>query len=170
MEKDPITKLHEALWTLLEAHTPFTALVAESNRIKYTSSTGPYKQNLVVADMPEVRIVPVSTTPHLQRTSNGSSLVKRFEVQVKVGSIYVANLYELEWEIYRALATWATTLQALKWNDKVFVKLCRPTSISEDRDTSPKGGSIGWSCVWACEAEMWFDTADLKYVEPEPEP
>lgn len=163
MVTNPLTLVHEALWKLLESHRPFAKLVVEGNRIKYTAESSPFKRDSSVADLPEVRLVPVQTTPHLQRTSNSSSLLKRFEVQVKTGSQFVAEkLYPLEWEIYRALARWAPVLMALTWEKKTFVKLCRPTQVTETHESSPKTGPLGWGCIWACEVEMWFETSDLE--------
>lgn len=165
-EQDPITKVHDALWVLLELHTPFTALVAEENRIKGTALSSPHRRTMNVEDLPDVRIVPVQTIPHLQRTSSSSTLLKRFEVQVRSGSKIVENLYELEWEIYRALATWAGTLQDLTWNSKKYVTVCRPTVINDSFDSTQKTGFVGWQCVWTCEIDMVFTTSDLEYVAP----
>lgn len=161
---DPITQVHNAIWELLLAHPPFADAVKEGNRILFTgTSRGPIKDEVSTADLPEVRLVPAGAATQLQRTSNGSSLVKRFAIQVRTGEQRVdAGLYPLEWEIYRALADWTTVLLALKWSDYCFVKLCRPIGFAESLESN---GITGWVSVWSCEVEMWFSTASLKYAE-----
>ena len=147
---------------MLENHTPFTDLVPKENRIKYTRKSSPYVRDASVADMPEIRLIPGQAIPHPQRTSNSSSILKRFEIEVRSGNPFIGEvLYPIEWEIYRALTKWAATLMALKWNHKTFVKLCRPTQIVESYESLPKTSPIGWQSVWSCEVELWFTTSDL---------
>jgi hypothetical protein len=160
-ETDPITQVHDALWSLLEAHTPFTDTVRNSNRIKFTgASRSPDKDTHSSGDYPEVRIIPVGSSPHIQRTSSSSTLVKSFAIQVSSGDQRANILYDLEWEIYRAMAQWAPTLQALTWKDKTFVRLTRPTTVVTTMATTDM---VQWADVWSCEIEMVFCTTDLEY-------
>lgn len=164
-EKDPLSQVYDALWDLLEVHVPLTSLVKAGNRVKFSgTSRDPEKERVSTADLPEIRIIPLGGTPHIQRTSNGSSWVKRFAVILATGDKRVdVSLFPVEWEIYRAMAQWADTLTALTWNDKPYIKLARPVSATEgisDRDL--QRGVEGWTAVWQCEVELWFTTADLK--------
>lgn len=163
-EQDPATQVYNALWDMLEAHKGFTDLVRVGNRIKMSGrKRRPIKDEVSEADLPEVRIIPAGGEPHVQRTSNGSSLVKRFAIQVSTGEEVVdVKLFPVEWEIYRAMSKWAVTLQALKWNGRSFVNLARPLEITEGvSDSDLNRGIVGWSTVWMCEVIMWFTTADL---------
>jgi len=165
---DPITQVYYALWSLLEAHEPLAQLVKVGNRIKFSGATrDPVKAEVSDADLPELRIVPVSSTPHLQRTSNASSILKRLRIEVSTGDQRVdAGLFAMEWEIYRALSTWAATLTALTWNSKKYVRLARPVTVQDGTAQADlERGIRGWAAVWECEVEMWFDTADMQSDE-----
>lgn len=161
---DPFTTLYDALWSMLEAHTGFTDLVKVGNRVKFTGEVrDPVKPEINTADLPEVRLVPLGGDPHLQRTSNGTSVRKRFGIEITTGDKRVdAALFPVEWEIFRAMSNWASVLTALTWNSKTYVKLCRPLSMTEG-ESNPElnRGISGWSLVWACEVELWFTTADM---------
>jgi len=163
---DPITQVYNALWALLETHTPFTQLVALKNRIKYTGiNRDPEKEQVLTEDLPEVRIVPTDTTPHLQATSSTTKILKKFRIEVASGDQRVdAGLFAIEWEIYRALLGWQTTLMALKWNDKAYVVNCRPSTVKDGlmRQSDIERGVRSWVSIWECEVEMYFTTADMK--------
>ena len=167
---NPIIQVYEALWQLLEADSDFTELVKAGNRVKYSTVDGveprvkPVKEIMQDADLPEVRIVSVSAEPHLQRTSNGSSMQRTFSLQIATGDLrYSEKLWPVEWAALRALSRWAETLLALTWNGKTFVKLVRPGAISEGRAESDLNRGIsGWSTIWAITVDMWFTTSDLQ--------
>lgn len=57
MATDYIGNVYSALWTLLEAHSGFTALVKPGNRIKLNgTSANPFKEQLKDGDLPQVSI------------------------------------------------------------------------------------------------------------------
>ena len=161
-EDNPFVQTYEALWAMALSHAPLAALVKPGNRVKLDKPL-PVKEQIATADLPELRLVPINAVPHLQRTSNGSSFTQIYEWQVASGSQEITNLQGIEWELYCAMAKWATVLQALTWNGKTFVRLARPQTINQgvfERDLNR--GIQGWSAIWACEVEMWFDTSDLQ--------
>lgn len=163
--KDPFTLVYDALWELLEAHEGFTDLVRLRNRVKFSGADrSPIKETISPADVPEVRLVCVGGTPHIQRTSGSSSCTKVFEVQLASGDQrYDESLFPVEWEIYKALSKWQITLQGLLWRGKPFVKLVRPVGSSIGVSVLDMSRGIGgWTSVWAVEAEMWFTTAELQ--------
>lgn len=174
-ERDPFTQVYDALWRMLEAHKGFTGLVRISNRIKLSgSSHDPTKNFPAAADLPEVRVIPAGGNPHIQRTSDSGSVVKRFEIQLATGQLRVdqegvdslgAAIFPIEWELLRALHGWQSVLGVLTWNGKTFVKLMRPGKIEERLNESGDKHKVrGWNAIWACEVEMWFTTADLAPV------
>ena len=161
---DPIGQMIEALWTLLEAHAPLTSMVKTGNRIKYTGENrDPEKRQIADADLPELRIVPVGSTPHPLRTSSSSTIVKRFRVEVSTGDQRIdAGLTALEWEVYRALVNWFNTLAALTWKDHPYVKQMKTNDVKDGKSQRDlERGIHGWAAVWECEVEMWFQTSDL---------
>lgn len=118
MALDPFTLVYDALWELLETHEEFHDKVRLGNRIKFSSygPDDPIKHEVATADMPEVRLICVGGTPHLQRASGVSFVKKRFEVQVLVNDLrYTEELFPLDWEIYRAMSKWEAVLDALQW-------------------------------------------------------
>lgn len=161
---NPLRQVYSAFWSMLEAHSGFTDLVLVGNRIKFsgTAARSPQKPEISDADLPEVRVVQTGLHPHLQRTSNGSSLVTRWAVQIASGDQRMPALMDVQWAIYRALMGWETHVQALQWESKEFVTVCRPLEVKvELTDRRANRGIRGWSDVWAGEVIMWFATADL---------
>ena len=161
---DPIVQIYYALWDLLEAHQPLANLVKIGNRIKMSGDKrDAMKKEVGESDLPELRLLPVSSTPHTQRTSNTSSIIKRFRIEISTGDQRVdMGLFIIEWEIFRALANWAPTLQALTWEGKKYVVLARPTAEKDGFSQKDLARGIkSWSSVWECEIELWFTTTDL---------
>lgn len=162
---DPFTQVYNALWEMLETRSVINKMVRLGNRIRLDGKNrDPIKNSVGVRDLPEILIVPGNSAPHIQRTSNSSTCLETIEIRVSTGDQRIHELlYPLKWEIYRALATWATKLQSLMWKNKTFVRLAKPVSASDVvTDSDLNRGVIGWSTIWACEVEMWFSTADLQ--------
>lgn len=162
---DPITLCYEKLVDMLSEHTGFTTLVKTGNLIRFSGKNrDPIKSQVSVSDLPEVRVVPRGGVPHIQRTSNSSSMIEVFEVQIASGDQRVdAALFPVKWEVYRALSGWASALMALTWKSKTFVKLVRPIDISDGvAEGDLRRGIEGWSSIWSVEIHMWFSTVDLQ--------
>lgn len=164
-ELDPYTQVINGLWDLLEACPSFAALVKIGNRIKFTHATNrsPMKETLSESDVPEVRIVCASSSPHIHRTSSSSSDVVQFQIQVASGDqrVQIAH-YPVKWAVYRALRDWLPYLQNLRWKGLPFIKRVAPIRVEEGAEKKELNrGIIGWSAIWACEAELWFRTLDL---------
>ena len=159
---DPLSKVYNTLWSALESNAEFTSLVAAGNRIKFSGTdTSPIKDNMITEDFPEVRIIPISTTPHSNRSSNSSSLVKQFAVQMLSGDQRVtANHFPLEWLIFRLMTNHVSDLFELEWSGHKFVKNVKSTNGQDSfsMSTDLKPGIRGWISVWTCEIEMWFPT------------
>lgn len=161
---DPLSMVYSALWSLLEDTGDFSARVKDANRVKYIGKLDrlPEKDEVLTADLPEVRIVATGGIPHQRRTSNSSFLLKRFAIQISTGDRRLdAELFPVEWAVYKALADWPTPLMALLWEGSPYVKLARPLEITEAPVGTPERGVTGWYTVFACEVEMWFTTSDL---------
>jgi len=163
-ESDPFTAVHNALLNLLMAYVPLSNMFKAGNRVAFVGSKrSPVKDHPQAADLPEIRLVPTGGTPHLQRTSNSSSCVCTWEIQISTGDQRVdEKLLPAEWAVYRAMEDWVAVLGALEWEGKTYVKLCRPQSIASGVSNADLNRDIiGWSTIWGCEVEMWFSTADL---------
>ena len=160
---NPLRLVYAALWTMLEAHAPLTALVKYRNRIKYTGTAlAPEKDTLSNADTPELVVVAAGFRPHLQQTSSSSSITIRWEIHVTSGDQRFETLLNVEWEVYRAMRDWEATLSTLTFAGKRFVTLSRPlTARTRLDDRKLNRGIKGWTTVWACETRLDFTTSDL---------
>lgn len=161
---DPISQVYTALWSMVEAHTPLASMVKTKNRIKYNGDNrDPEKREILDADMPEIRIISSTSNPTIGRTSNGTSVVKHFKVQISTGDQRVdAGLFAIEWELYRAFANWANTMKNLTWNSKTYILKAVPTAVQDGMSNNElQRGIRGWISIWECEVEMWFTTADM---------
>ncbi len=164
--ENPLRQIHNALWTLLGANSDFDSLVPDGRkRVNWIgSSRAPeVDEGLSPADYPRVRIVPVKIEPHLDETSNSSSLTVIWQVQVATGDQRLQTLLDIEWAIYRAMQTWRTHLRdSLTWNGKNFVTCCRPMATETKLDDKGQDrGTRGWSAAWTGETRLDFTTSDL---------
>lgn len=158
----PLEDLYDAFWTMLEASSDFTTAVPAGNRIKHTGTDRwPRKTGSLPADFPQVRIVMAGMVPHLERTSDGSSLTVQWAIQVRSGDQRFDTVQQLAWYIYRALLGWETYLKnALTWNGAYYVRRCRAMMVRQEDD--PQDDIRGWTDTWACETDLWFRTAQLE--------
>jgi hypothetical protein len=161
---DPISQVYDALWALLEDSRELCSMVDVGNRKKYSGEGTPEKEQVATADFPEIRIVPVATTPHTQRTSSTSTMLVKFRIEVASGDQRIdAGLFPIEWEIYRAMARWASVVTSLEWNEKAYVITAKATSVQDGlAPANLMRGILGWVALWECEVELFFTTADLQ--------
>ena len=165
-DANPFMQVYEGLWTLLNANPAFVTLVPVDNQIRYDGTDrNPEKRAIAPADLPEVRILMVAGGDlWLGRTSNGTSYTQRFEIQISTDGKPLASVFDIEWEVLRALANWQSVLTALTWGDDDFVKFCLVTEIASQTldDEELNRDEYGWSAVFAGEVQMWFSTKALK--------
>jgi len=164
LTEDPFTLVARSIWDTLEAHTRFADLVPANNRIKLIDGArDPIKDQISVEDLPEVRMLPAGSSFHAHRTSNSTSCMQRYALQVSTGDIRMNKwLFPVKWIIFRALKDWPTTLGTVLWNTKVFVKNVILNEAADGiNEADLSRGIKGWSTIWSCEVEMWFTTGDL---------
>ena len=167
IDVDPITKVYNELWLILEDSPDFTHRVKGGNKINYVGKQDPEKQEIATADFPEVAIIAAVITPHLQNTSNSSRLTARFSIEIRTGTKDVSEVhYPIIWAIYKAMRPWAKRLTALTISENdssSFVVLARPQGdITEGIERGETSRSIeGWFEIWVIEIDMWFRTSAL---------
>ncbi len=164
-EVNPFQQIINEIWVLLESHTFFTEAVKKGNRIKF-DKPDPIKQEIATADVPEVIVSSTTLTLQYDRTSNGTSLTKRFDVLISSGSFDLTKgFYQVEWEIIRAFSGWRTLLDELSWSGDVFVQDVRLITGNEGlSDPERNRGIQGWSSALAVEVDMWFTASKLHPV------
>lgn len=168
-ERDPYSMVYDSLWDMLEARTQITSRVRSGNRVKYSGDNrAPDKDKMLTGDLPEIRISVTKTDVHMNHTSNSTSVMKAYEVQVLCGDQRLDKDHlPLEFELLRAFATAHNRLTALKWHNISFVKSVKPITVQDVKFNSVDGNSSvrGWIGLWAVEVTMFFGTLALQGEE-----
>ena len=167
---DPFTLVYDGLWDLLEASSSFTALVAEKNRIKFTTTDGlirrPDKDSLTESDIPEVMIYPGPMRFADHRDSSGQSINRIYSVLVTSGERILdaggsGKFFPVQWEIARALINFDDILD-LTYEATKFVHKIEQLPTVEGMDDSTLNRDLkGWSAVWQADVQMWFTNTIL---------
>jgi len=163
-ETDPFTQVYDALYELPWKREALCRLVRAGNRVSYADDDrDPVKSTVTTADLPELRLVPLGGTPHLQRTSSSSTWLMRFQWMLATADQRVHKyLFPVEWELLRAMADWGTYLKALTWKTETFARVMKLTDARLGMvDPEVSRGIKGWISVWACEVLMQFSTVNL---------
>lgn len=165
---DPYTTVAAALWMILEADADFVAIVKPGNRIKFMGlARDPIKEQVSGADLPEVRIVVSSSSPHQKGSSNMTTDRVTFEIQVSSGDQRIDKWHlPLKWIVFKAMARarmkWTQLGTQIKWNGGRFISEVKAATATEGvSQTDLNRGIMGWSAVWAVEVEMFFALSDL---------
>jgi hypothetical protein len=168
-EKDPFSKIYDALWATLDANAEFVRRVLPRNEIRYAGTVrNPEKEDVQPADFPEVRIVAAGWRQNLYATSDATSVARCWQIQVRTGDRRLeVQVYPVEFEILRAFAGWDTVaggLKGLTWSGQDL--RCVPVFHTGGEETlDPRTTSIaGWTAVLTVTVEIWFSTASLKPV------
>lgn len=158
---NPYDALLDALWGILEADGGFRDLVPIGNRIKFSGrDREPMKENVSEADLPEVRIIITGSRPHPKRTSSSHCDTVTVEIQVSSGDQRLSYMHNpIRWVVYRAMSEIETELRhRCRWNGQKIAKVAAPTKVSDGVSTADLNRGIkGWSAVWACDVELWFE-------------
>jgi hypothetical protein len=157
---NPLLAVHTAFWALLEARTVLTKLIRPANRIRLDGTT--FKSEVGNADLPELRVVPTASVPHLEATSNSTFLTERWQVQVATGEWDVKRLFDIKFEVMRALLNWQAHLRAVTWKGNPIVHDCRAPTVDDGLfEADLARGVAGWTTIWTCEIELHFANTDL---------
>ena len=167
-ELDPFSKVYNALWDLVEQSARLKSLVRVGNRIKSNrqTRTPQYKQEISDGDLPELQLLATQMVGKIRATSNGSSALMTLEWWMSTGDVNLINptsLLPVMWALYAALTPWPSTApQLITWRGKTPIKrVDLLTANSGLADPERNRGIRGWSCVWACEVELYFATDDV---------
>lgn len=163
--ENPLTKVYDALWSLVEAHPEVDNIVRLGNRVKYNSATDrrPKKSSVSTADLPELSLVSEGGTLRIKNTTSSTKLVRRYSWIISTGDWRVNHyLYQVEWMIICAMCDWDSVVSALQYDGANFVKRTDVVNITEGM-TLPAGQEAisGWTSLWSCEIEMHFRTSSL---------
>lgn len=163
---NPITDVHTALWTMLEAWTPWTALVVSRNRLKAILTDKDaikYRETVTPDTVPEFAILQAGCKFGDRQASNATTLTLIWNLLITTGDERLASFADVQWQTFRACLAWDTYLRdVVFWNSAYPVRNCELHSSQESRYTRDLGGfdlhrgTPGWASVWVCETECWF--------------
>ena len=163
---NPLEETYNGLWYILEANSDFVSLVPVGNRIKYGSGD-PYKNHVLTADCPEVSIVPVSGSANIPKTSNSSTITKRYNIMMTTASKKLASLSAVEMEIYKAFkapeAVMKTYLASVVYGlggGTDPVKQVEINIRSNDTGTNDPR-TMNWVGVLSVEVVIWLQNSEL---------
>lgn len=163
-ENNPLRMIHDATWRLIEASTQITGMFEVGNRIKhYGGQSEPIIDTPGAGDLPEIRLIQTGLKSRPYRTTSQSSLHLWWSLQMTTGEQASDTLLDAQWNVYRALLLWDTTVKGLRWQGNTFVDSARflrtKDSLNNDRQNR---GTRGWSTLWAGYTRCWFLNHDLR--------
>ena len=157
---DPYTRVHNAIWAILEQYPPFTELVRAGNRIKLTGQPVNIKAEVEAGDLPEVEVVPADDAGY-EWGSTANSLVDTamYRINVFTGTMQLDDprrgLYPLKWAL----------ISALRFNPRLglpFVEDARLVS-STPTPRTPRGS--GWGISFLLKVVLRFKrTGDTLFI------
>lgn len=167
MRSNPFGMIFDGLWGMVTADPYLNSVVSLGNRMKYAERVTE-KDVATTADMPELRLVPAGGSASILRTSSSTSCIRRFAFQLQTGTQNLHETYlDIQWALMCALVGWPGVVGALLWNGQPFVKRMGVIEVTELMlrpfpESNPSGEIKGWSTVWVCELECWFNSDQLR--------
>lgn len=175
--QDPFTVAHAHLWSILEAHTPFTAMVRAENRIKWTGDIRhPIKPMAGPSDSPQVMILAAGGKVPDSYVSGSMRARKRFRVLIatdekrfdQVGTEGVGSSnWPVEWECIRAFSALLDTTVSLTWGaaaNAFSVRFSATEQQSRLGDPESRESIPGWATIWEMDALFSFTQSSIAPV------
>ncbi len=155
---DPLTQIHNKLWETLEDNADFTTTVKDKNRIKYSGTDeNPSKTERMIADTPQVTIVPQGGPINFHMSSSSMMFTRIFTIVIQSGSLRVnLQVYPLEWLIFKICFAASDTLNLS------FVKKFRLVDSTLSRDEiETLGARREWSSTLTIQVDVVIPKTDL---------
>lgn len=164
-KENPFTLTYTAIVQLLCSNPHFKRLVETGNIIRFDSANNfdPFKQDIKAGDLPEIIVISDGFVSNMHHTSSTSRVIKRYSLLIATGNKQINYLLnQVQWEVLVAMVNWKNVLGALQWRDESFVKRVDVLDVVEGLSNSEQNRGIeGWSSVWRCEVEMYFETSEI---------
>lgn len=149
---DPITRVENLIWEVLESNARWCELVRPGNRVKLTDGRAdPLLDNRTDADMPVVYLRHAPFRFNVQRGSQTSTIEASFIIEVQTGEQRTGvlendacvGINRILWETFRAFEVYATvTRQPLEYLVPGTLRLVESTPAFVAENARP-----GWSFV-----------------------
>jgi len=159
---DPFTMVYDALWKLVERNKRLKDSIPFGNRIKYDPESLPKEEN-VESDTPELTLLTTGGVAELTSTCSTSSFKKSFAWALASGDLANAKFHWLEFELFRSLVDWETTLSPLEWGGCRFVQNVIFTGAEIGVLMRALNKNVeGWSALLSIDVQMSFPTQLLR--------
>lgn len=167
MALDPLTQIHNAIWTTLEASADFKDLVPEGNRFKLDADA---MKRGAMDGTPKSSVKPcLIVYPDLGRSrvihSSGTELAVVWNFDVRFADERVTeHLFPVAWAIYRAMSAssvYGSTLRSAVTFSGASVVACELTQFNSQWGPLGAGATNGWRTVWAYEVTLNLSTSTL---------
>lgn len=161
---NPFELVYDAIWGLVDNHKGLSDLIRFENRVNFNNprNRDPVKTQVAARDLPELRLIATGATYATETTSCSTKVTQQFQWGIATGDKRFEQVFQVNWELLRAMMKWRETLQALLWNNKRFVFHVSPIEHSVGvTDVDLNRGIKGWSALWTGEVQMFFTSADL---------
>lgn len=161
MEKDPLTIIREKLWEVVDSSEFFRTWIRESNRIRFDTELGT-KEHAGHGDLPEVIIVPSSSSQLDMGTSGTARLSMSFLFYLSTGSKNLQMISALQWELFRVIQTFMANVGNCLYHGNRFVERIRFDSGEQAiSDAERNRGIGGWSASWGVTVDMFFPHSEV---------
>lgn len=156
---NPFIQTYTRIWTLLEAHAPFTTLVNLRNRIRFDEEKqAPLIDSRITADLPVVELVPTGGSFDIFNTTQTSEAIKAFSIGSFSGDLRLQKQhFDLQWEIARALGKGGVQLGL------TFINRWELTDGIDIKDEPQENlkGSQGWTHLQVITVIFRFSRIEL---------
>jgi hypothetical protein len=168
-EMDPFSQAYEALRRLAIESARLRSLVRVGNQIFFNSQSWspPDKPEVSDADLPELALMVTTLEGRIRQTSSGSMAKLGFDWILSTGDPNVQRaILPVMFAVYAAMTPWVTSItpeaNPFMWKDASFIKRVDLVQANVGlADPDRNRGIRGWSSVWACEIEMYFQTSSV---------
>jgi len=167
-EKDPFSQCYDLLKSLIFNNNDIARLIRPANAMMFTREPGrtrqvlPLKAEISEGDLPEWRLLPTGGTPKVGRSSDHSSWLQKYSMQIATGDLDVEaekGLFPLSFALWCAWASWAPMFASLTFHDTPFVHLAQAIEATQGIAIENENRGIrGWATVWQVQVDIWLPT------------
>jgi hypothetical protein len=157
---------------MLSSKADFTALfpVGSQRQVRYDSDKlywPDQDDNVQLApnDYPRCRITQRGLGGQTEDTSNGSTVLVAYDIEVCTGQMQQGPLMDADWAILQGLLWWREYLLAMEWNGTYPIRDANSRKCEEKDDNKERNrGTYQWVSLWTLELTFVFSTSLVKSV------
>lgn len=155
MADDPFSQAYDAIWAMLLTNESLSALVKPGNRIKLTAaSPHPYKENVSIADLPEISMEPAGGLFKPVASSTGAMAIQHYDIQLAGQDLSIKKkFFAVKWAVMQALAKQSLNL-GLDFVRAVTVEAGEDEILEVEKN-------LVWAYKFTIVVEMWWQRSSF---------